>query len=380
MIDGKRKRSIKTFGTGSKAKAAAEAYRDEIAPETKSGKFWERQTMTFAELWKRFEATKLATPERRASAIADYKAMGKLYLVPHFGTDLLVSIDVEAIEDFKAKLLTTPGRKAEKGSGKVLSNRTVAKIMTLGGMVWRYGRRIKVVTENPFGDVRKPRAAKRAVYVLDADEIGRLRAAFPTRRDRLLVEIAITTGIRSGKLRGLRWDSLDLEGKRVFVERAATRRRDDDQTKTENSLKTVPMPGYLVPELKRWKLECPITPAGLVFPGEADENGVRGAIDADKLLRHVLRRALAKAGLPPIRFHDLRHLAGSLMHEAGVSLKRAQELLGHASERTTLAIYTHAIRRKHDDSADRIAALAGLAGNKRETTEGAEDGEEALSA
>jgi hypothetical protein len=92
------------------------------------------------------------------------------------------------------------------------------------------------------------------------------------------------------------------------------------------------------------------------------------------LLRHVLRRALRRAGLPVLRFHDLRHMAASLMVEAGVSVKRAQEILGHASERTTLAIYTHTMRRQHDDTADNIAILAGLApaptiaGNNLETT------------
>jgi integrase len=66
-----------------------------------------------------------------------------------------------------------------------------------------------------------------------------------------------------------------------------------------------------------------------------------------------------------------RHLAGALMSEAGVSLKRAQEIPGQADVRTTLAIYTHAMKRKHDDSADRMAELAGPglapAGNKSET-------------
>lgn len=68
-----------------------------------------------------------------------------------------------------------------------------------------------------------------------------------------------------------------------------------------------------------------------------------------------------------LRFHDLRHMAGTLMHEAGVPLKRAQEILGHSSERTTLAIYTHSMRRTRDDSADKTAALARLSdvGNKR---------------
>jgi integrase len=98
--------------------------------------------------------------------------------------------------------------------------------------------------------------------------------------------------------------------------------------------------------------------------------GHRSPIDADKLLRNILRRGLRRAGLPPLRFHDMRHLAGTLMSKAGVSPKRAQEILGHADVRTTLAIYTHAMRCKHDNAADRMADIAGLSevGNKLETT------------
>jgi hypothetical protein len=74
-------------------------------------------------------------------------------------------------------------------------------------------------------------------------------------------------------------------------------------------------------------------------------------------------------------------MAGTRMHEPGVPLKRAQEILGHATERTTLAIYTHSVRRTRDDSADKIAALAGLAnvGNKRETIDSVEPEEAELS-
>jgi integrase len=201
---------------------------------------------------------------------------------------------------------------------------------------------------------------KKPVYTLDVDEIARLRAALTVPSERLLIELAITTGLRSGEIRGLVWDSIDLDGKRLFVEHQATRRRADDATKTENALRTVPLPAYLIPELKRWKLACPPTERSLVFPGDPDANGVRGPIEADKLLRHILRRALRRAGLPPLRFHDMRHLAGTLMSEAGVPPKRAQEILGHADVRTTLAIYTHAMRRKHDDSANKMAEIAGL--------------------
>jgi integrase len=191
--------------------------------------------------------------------------------------------------------------------------------------------------------------------------------------------------MRSGEVRGLTWDSIDLEGKRLFIERQANRRGEEAATKTEASVRPIPLPAYLVPELKRWKLACPLTSRGLVFPGEPNAQGERKPIDADILLRNILCRALRKAGLPPLRFHDLRHMAGTLMHEAGVPLKRAQEILGHASERTTLAIYTHSMRRTHDDSADKIAILAGLApptqnlGNNRETTGSVEHEEVELS-
>ena len=78
----------------------------------------------------------------------------------------------------------------------------------------------------------------------------------------------------------------------------------------------------------------------------------------------------------------MRHLAGTLISEAGVPPNRAQEILGHADVRTTLGIYTHTMRRKRDDSADRMAELAGLtpAGNNSETNGSKEDDESDLSA
>ena len=186
----------------------------------------------------------------------------------------------------------------------------------------------------------------------------------------MLVELTITTGLRSGESRGLIWDCIDFDGKRLFVEHqprgAATMMSQRPRVASVRSA----IPSYLIPELKLWKLRCPPTKGGLLFPSKPDQNGLRGPIGADKLLRNILRRALRKAGLPPLRFHDMRHLAGTLMSEAGVPPKRAQEILGHADVRTTLAIYTHAMKRKHDDSADKMAEIAGLTarGNISETS------------
>jgi integrase len=60
--------------------------------------------------------------------------------------------------------------------------------------------------------------------------IGRLRAALNVPVERLLVEPAITTGMRSGEVRGLTWESIDLEGKRLFIERQASRHGEEAAT------------------------------------------------------------------------------------------------------------------------------------------------------
>jgi integrase len=72
--------------------------------------------------------------------------------------------------------------------------------------------------------------------------------------------------------------------------------------------------------------------------------GDRGALEADKLLRNILRRALRRAGLPELRFHDLRHMAASLMFEAGMSIKRTQETSATATSVTSRILSPSLVR------------------------------------
>ncbi len=222
----KRKRSIVSFGAGAVAKAAAEKYRDDIAPKTKHEKFWERQTATFAMLWEKFNA-QLVGPVPGPATIQDYRSMAENYLLPDFGERLLNDIDAECLIAYRTKLLTQPGLKASVAAGthKPLAPRTVAKILTFLGTVLRFGKQIKLVSDNPVSEVKKPRADKKAVYEFSVEDIARLRGSFEVFEERLMVELDITTGLRSGELRGLAWPQLDLRGKRIHVVTQATRRR-----------------------------------------------------------------------------------------------------------------------------------------------------------
>lgn len=149
----------------------------------------------------------------------------------------------------------------------------------------------------------------------------------------MLVELTLTTGLRSGEVRGLTWSNVDLATGRLFVFQSAARQGNLGATKTQTSVRTIPLAVYLLPVLREWKLAFPLSEAGLVFAGDH-----AAPIEADVLRRQILRRALRRPGLPELRFHNLRHITASFVVEVGASVKRARELLGHASERTTLAI------------------------------------------
>jgi integrase len=145
------------------------------------------------------------------------------------------------------------------------------------GTVFRFAQRQELMDANPASAVRKPKAARRVPYMLDVAEIGRLRKALDIPWQRLLVELTLTTGLRSGELRGLIWDNVDLEGGRLHIAQSVNRAGEAGATKTETSVRTVPMPAYLLPSLKRWRLGCPLSRGGYVFPGEPDSLGERGA-------------------------------------------------------------------------------------------------------
>jgi integrase len=70
-----------------------------------------------------------------------------------------------------------------------------------------------------------------------------------------------------------------------------------------------------------------------------------------------LQRLLKKAGLPPMRFHDLPHSAATLLLAMGVHIKVVQELLGHSNITTTLNIYSHVLPSLYQDAMDRLSNL-----------------------
>jgi integrase len=93
---------------------------------------------------------------------------------------------------------------------------------------------------------------------------------------------------------------------------------------------------------------------GLVFP-----NPTGGFLNPDVLTSGPLKRPLQRAGLPSIRFHDLRHTCATILLSRGVHAKFVQELLGHATISITLDTYSHVLPGMDDGLADVMGEALG---------------------
>ncbi len=199
-------------------------------------------------------------------------------------------------------------------------------------------------------DVKAPRPAPEEMRPLSEAEARTFLDAARKAGDRFeaLYVLAITTGLRRGELLGLRWDDADLDRGTLRVGRALVReggRHVLGETKTRRGRRRVNLTSRTVAALKahrKSQLEKRVRLAGLyedhglIF---TSENGT--PLNPGNLVKRSFKPLLKRAGLPEIRFHDLRHTCATLLLGRGVHPKIVQELLGHATIAMTLDTYSH---------------------------------------
>ena len=146
----------------------------------------------------------------------------------------------------------------------------------------------------------------------------------------------LATGLWWGELLGLKWDDLDLERGDLRVKRQIARINGEvveAPLKTKNAYRTLPLARDTVDVLNQQKKKVGSCP--WVFPGSTG-----GPMSPDSVL-HMLHRVLKRAGLPRVRFHDLRHTFATLALQNGVDVKTVSGMLGHYSAGFTLDTYAH---------------------------------------
>jgi integrase len=289
----------------------------------------------------------------RPSTFISYSGIVRKHLVPTLGRIYLERLSIQDV----AFLMS---QKRSEG----LSPRTSQYILFILRNALNKAVRWGAVNRNVARLVDPPRVAQREVKVLASDEAMGLIAA--ARQDRLeaLWVLALSTGLRRGELLGLTWDDVDLERRQLRVRKALQRITGKglvlSETKTRRGRRSIVLPIGAVEALRRHLARqeedrllaaSSWTETNFVFKARSG-----AALDADNLVRRSFAHLLDSAGLPHIRFHDLRHSCASLLLAQGVAPRVVMETLGHSRISVTLDTYTHvlpALQREAADAMDR---------------------------
>ena len=221
------------------------------------------------------------------------------------------------------------------------------------------------LVRNPVDGVSRPRASHHEIRTLTIDEVKRLFEITRDHRLHALWVVLATTGVRLGEALGLKWEDVDFNLGRLSIRRSLQREAHVGfvlvEPKTAKSRRSV----YLAPgtiqalkeHLVRQENERQLArdlwqpKHDLVFKSEL------GKPMQDGQVSWSFHQALAKAGLPRIRIHDLRHTAATQLLERGVHPKVVQEMLGHSTITLTLDTYSHVMPGLHVQAAAQMQRL-----------------------
>jgi integrase len=266
---------------------------------------------------------------------------------PRLGRRKLQSITVDDVADLIGEMqkgiryIERDGLLVES-NGKPFSAWTIRGTLAVLGRVLGSAARGGLIPANPVRRLERgerPKVVRREFPSLDREALGNLIAATP-KRYRTLVAVSVLTGIRQGEALGLRWQDVDVKTGVVRVRYQLDRQGDLVEPKTSAAKRDVPIPPSLARMLAEHRLAADpdhSSKTDFVFMSETG-----GPLHYRNVARRGLDKAVAAAGLPHLRWHDLRHLAASaLIAESEGDVDHVSRVLGHASASITQAVYAH---------------------------------------
>ncbi|HWG08506.1 MAG TPA: tyrosine-type recombinase/integrase [Solirubrobacteraceae bacterium] len=264
--------------------------------------------------------------ERKPSTVVGYRWLIDSQILPQLAETRLEDLTQAIVERWLHGLTGRP------------SSRRKALVILHG--IMERARKTHRLPLNPVRDVEKPPQHRgNDIDVLAPDEVRELVRAAATEPDAALYLTAAFTGLRMGELIALRWRDIDYVASAVRVRASYT--AGALTTPKSGKTRAVPLAPDVAEVLRRLRQRDLFTADDdLVFPGEV------GTYLDGSALRRRYKTALARAGLRPLRFHDLRHTFGTTVI-AHADIRRVQEWMGHADIQTTMR-YLHYAPRAED--------------------------------
>lgn len=321
---------------GKTRQSVAEKLAKAIA-DRNGGLLFEAGTLTLNEYLERWLNDSVRDSVKQ-STFENYSYVVRFHLVPALGHLKLKALTPAHVQGlYRSKL----------DSG--LSPRTVRLIHTILHKALKQAVRWGMIPRNVTEAVTAPRYVKKEIEPLTPEQTRALLRTARGERLEALYVLAVSTGLRQGELLGLRWTDVDLKRASLQVRQQLTRTREGLSFTSPKGSKSrsVKLTSNAVDALKRHrkrqleealKLARSRQDTVLVFTSTAGT-----PLDVGNLTYGSFRPLLERAGLPRIRFHDLRHTFATILLSKGTHPKIVQEMLGHANITLTMDTYSHVL-------------------------------------
>ena len=289
--------------------------------------------MTLGE-WLEIWLTECAEPSVRPSTFRGYRAYVRDKIAPYLGQKEIRKVTVDDIQNLYRKL-----KKEGGAEGGPLSGASVRRIHGVLHQALKVAADRHLIVKNPTDNVTLPKREPSPRTILNDEQLERFMEAI--RQDRRWHDffyLEITTGLRRGELCGLMWSDFDEKKGTLSIRRTLHGKEGGGyyvgDTKTGTGRRIIKLPPstvQLLTERKRaaisqWIFPNPIHPEDPVMPNSGYNR---------------MKKLLAEAGLPRMRFHDLRHTFATHALTSGVDAKTLSGILGHTKTSFTLDTYTH---------------------------------------
>ena len=309
----------------------------------------------------------------RPSTLEHYQRDMENHVVPYLGKKMLSQVTAADLRKLYDSLKKNGRVKPRSGQNHGLSRTTVHGIHTTLHHALRAAVEQGFIPTNPADEVEPPKVIRQPVNILNEEQLDNFMdtiKADPIWHDFFYTEL--TTGLRLGEICGLMWTDFDGRAGTLHICHSLHREKGGGlvagDTKTYAGTRKILLPPSTAELLRTrkktsfspWIFHDPLRPEAPVNPSSAYRQ---------------LKKLLAQAGLPSIRFHDLRHTFSTHALASGVDAKTLSGILGHTKASFTLDTYTHTTGDMQKRAADVVGGfLTDYLGEEMKPWQSAESG------
>ena len=295
----------------------------------------------------------------RPGTLEGYRNYIENYIKPQLGGKQVSLITTQDVQRMYRRLKSGGRVREDVDGSKRLSDSTVRHIHTMLHGAMKAAVQAHIIPKNPTENATAPKSNYKPMQVLNEQELDTFLQAVQNDdvwRDFFYTELM--TGLRRGEICALMWRDFDAKAGTLGISRTLHSKGQGicalGDTKTSQGNHTIILPESVAALLRarkkasisQWIFPQPVSPELPMNPGTAYRR---------------LKTLLEEAGLPSIRFHDLRHTFATLALQNGMDVKTLSAMLGHVSAATTLDIYTHSTSDMQHAAARKIDCGTGKA-------------------